>query len=183
MNTNIMEMAERLARRMTRTDSIYGMDEQDILCYFRDKIAELAPRCTSTDAEGQRKFFGTVLKNARRDILKRSKANRRKLHMTDEEYANVRLLSTRQDWREKDEGRVKRTLARLSPESREVAEAYVNAEWRHMLVNEFFGNLAPRDHVTLEELAREFGLSRSTFIRNRWNPMAEEFKKIWSEAD
>lgn len=183
MKEPIMAMAERLACTMTRTDCIYGMDEQDILAYFRDRIEKFAPRCASTDAKGRRKFFAKVLKFARRDILKRSRANRRKLHMSELEYANVRLLANRQNWREADEARVRRTVARLSGESREVAEAFVGCEWRHMREDEFLGAIAPRKHVTMEELAREFGLSRSTFIRKRWNPMVSEFRKVWSLAD
>lgn len=183
MKQEIMAMAERKAAHMVRTDAIYGMDEADIIVYFKDRMTALVPKCSSSDFEGQRKFFSKVLANARKEILRHSQLNRRKLHMTDDEYANALLLACRQNWREMDEKRVKRVIPRLSPGNRVVAEAFVSAEWRHMTVNEFLGPSIPREHVTLAELAKEFGLPRTTFIRTRWMPMVEEFKKVWSLTD
>jgi len=180
MKREILEMAERMANKMTRTDCICGMDAFDIMAHFRCQLERCAPRCTSTDLEGQKKFFGKVLKNARLDVLKRSRANWRKTHVSESQSADLRLLRQRQTWRETDARRVKHVIALLSSASREVAEQYVACEWRHMRENEFLASPASGPHVTLGELAAAFGLTRSTFIRTRWAALAEEFAEIWS---
>ena len=176
----ILKMSEGMAWNMARRETLHGMDVFDVIAYFRGRIAQMAGACRSVDLEGQKKFFGRVLRNARWELLRASRQAKRQLHPAFDPAAHAAAQNVA---RQKAEVRarhlrraVRWTLRQLSPASFKTCATFLNMATQHAVSEE-------ASRLSIRRLARESGYPFATYHRKVWTPMTEEFKEIWIKSN
>ena len=162
MDQKTVAFARSWARRYVRTKHPHGLDEEDVenrileaLHYNKDKRergrkAALSSALNEAQNEGRRNFRSLVPWQMRRGMSAAEVAR------------DMYAMSSRQRVRERDRIAVRRTVARLSPEDRRIAELYMKL-------------------LNWKKVAAEIGIAMWTFRRHVLPGFVSRFKMLWIE--